>query len=496
MEQSQTVLFRHLMKVPHGEYDELVPHFRQGLEDNPALAARFCVHLATGGTSIRDQADVSVIALLQASSEFPEYREAGRCLLLGSDVYDVVPDRVEGLPPFRIFKVSQYISQSDRRVGGLMRSTMADYFTMLESQPRRADGVVVGNRSAVKRAWHRCSFGGGPKKPVRFPYIHQLLGDDPPKESKVAILKMVAQETDPREQARLAMQSGLPARILASVLPKVTPAVAIVLVDAMSPDEARNSRAWVERSGILEIPEVKKVFLAKLRKAKSVATIDHRRSVKGADEDVDAALEEARETASSAGPKIEGWVDIVLDISGSMDEAIKVAPEFAKRLFPLCDRERVALIAHNSNAVEIKVPNTGKPLHDVETALRGVVSSGGTLHHRALELSLRMGRQPDKIALLTDGGENGPGNFVGVMTRYIQESGKIPTIVLILFEGHPNYLGQKLTRAEIPFEQVTWEGDYYAFDQAAHLLGGPPAKSKIDLINEIVLPHRAEWVLF
>lgn len=496
MEQSHTVLFQHLMKVPHGEYDELVPHFRQGLEDNPALAARFCVHLATGGTSIRDQADVSVIALLQASSEFPEYREAGRCLLLGSDVYDVVPDRVEGLPPFRIFKVSQYISQSDRRVDRLMRSTMADYFTMLESQPRRADGVVVGNRSAVKRAWHRCSFGGGPKKPVRFPYIHQLLGDDPPKESKVAILKMVAQETNPREQARLAMQSGLPARILASVLLKVTPAVAIVLVDAMSPDEARNSRAWVEQSGILEIPEVKKVFLAKLRRAKSVATIDHRRSVKGADEDVDAALEEARETASAAGPRIEGQVDIYLDISGSMDQAIDVAPEFAKRLFPLCDREQVALFAHRHEAFELEVHDTGKPLHDVETALRGITAGGGTLHQKALELSLESGREPDKIVLLTDGGENNIGDFTGRVTQYIQSSGKIPTIVLVLFEGHPNYLGQKLSQGGIPFEQVAWQGDYNAFDQAAHLLGGPPAKSKIDLINEVVLPHRAEWVLF
>ena len=63
---------------------------------------------------------------MQASPTFPEYREAGRCLTLGSDVYDVAPDRVAGLPPFRIFRVERHVRQSDRKAPRLMRGLMTD----------------------------------------------------------------------------------------------------------------------------------------------------------------------------------------------------------------------------------------------------------------------------------------------------------------------------------------------------------------------------------
>jgi hypothetical protein len=275
----------------------------------------------------------------------------------------------------------------------------------------------------------------------------------------------------------------------------MTPAVGVALIDVMSPTEALNSRSWVERSGLLAIPEVKDAFANKLSKATaSIASADFRKSAKGQDLRLDEAIEVAKERAVAKADKIEGVVDIYLDTSFSMQHAINAAPKFAERLWPLCEDK--ALFVHTTGARLVKVDDTGRPLIDVRNALAGVRAGGGTQHHSAFEASLRLGRMPDRIVLLTDGGENGSiRRFARAVEQYEVNTGQVPQIVMIHFDGDPDRITPSLETAGYQVDKFHFdvrEQDYYIFDQVLATMGGPPAKSLVDRIMETELPRRVK----
>ena len=107
-------LLQAMMSVPHRAYGSMVAMFRQALSQRPNFAACSLAYMCLGGTEIRDQQDASIIALIQSdASQFPEFREAARCLLLGHDVYPDIKHnggRIAGLEPFRVLRVWHYMT--------------------------------------------------------------------------------------------------------------------------------------------------------------------------------------------------------------------------------------------------------------------------------------------------------------------------------------------------------------------------------------------------
>jgi hypothetical protein len=246
---ARNILYRQLMQVPHRDYAPAVSQFRTALEEDPDFVMRACVYLAMGNTKIRDQEDISIITLLQSPAIYRYAREAGRVLLLGSDFYDIEPAKMSGLPPFRVVRVLQFIAGSDRKVPRLAKSLATDYVRGLEADPRRFDGVAIRGRKGLK--WLYTNYHIKPSE--RADAI--LFKEQMPEDSSLGVLKQIANSDNVNEQARLVVEHKIPYRVAISVLPKMNPVVGVALIDAMSPTEALNSRSWVERSGLLEIPE-------------------------------------------------------------------------------------------------------------------------------------------------------------------------------------------------------------------------------------------------
>lgn len=475
---ARNILFRQLMAVSHRDYGPMVAAFRQAIADDPDFIARACVHVCTSGSRIRDQQDSAIITLLQSPAHYG-YREAGRCLLLGSDVYEIEPSRVSGLPPFRIFRIERFIRGADRKVPRLMRGMMTDYVRMLEASPLRFDGVALRNRRALKSAYKHYHV----KPDERVQAI--LFDNNPPADSKLAVLKQIANEANPRTQARLVIEHKIPYTVAASVLPKMGAAVAIALVGVMSPQEALNSRAWVERSGILEIPEVRDAYVAKVSQATaSVASAEHRESAKGADAEVQAAVEAAKETAVAESKRIERDTLILVDKSGSMNRALEVAQRFGSRIAPLCDGD-LMVVAFNDYAQEIEIED--RSLAGWQRAFRGIRAGGPTSMAAGLDLALRGGFMPEQVILITDGGEN-RGSFTGTLGR----AGLEPHVVVIRLPGECcDVLSRSLDNAGLRYDRFETDGsDYYIFDQVAAILGGPPALSLIEQILAVEMPRR------
>jgi hypothetical protein len=475
---SRALVFQTLMNVPHRDYSLLVPSLREAMDNDPDFVARACVHIAHE-SKIRDQQDCAIIALLQASPAFPEYREAGRCLLLGSDVYDIEPENEPGLPPFRIFRVEQHIrGDTGYKVPRLMRGIMGDYLHFLEDDPRRFDGVAVQNRKSLRSAYHNYHIKAGER-------AEWLVSDAPlPADSKMEVVRTIANSTDLREQIRLIVEEKIPYRIAVSLIGNVSPAVGMALLEVMSPTEALNSRAWIERSGLLDVSEVRDVYLGKIAKVKSVASADHRKSAQGKDEEVEAVLTQAKDKAVATS-QIERSTLLLVDKSGSMESSIAAGIEFGARIAPMCPD--LMCVAFNDYAQEIKVSGDGS-LSDWKHAFRGIRASGRTSIGGALEYAVRKGFTPEQVVIISDGGENTMPYYSNVVNR---TGTQMPDTTLIRIGGPSgDSLSHNMAHDGWPMHLFEFTGDYYLFDQVIALLGGPRAKSVVEAILETELPRR------
>lgn len=481
--QVRNVIFRQLTKVQHRDYGPMVQAFSAALDRDPFFASRALVHICTGGSAIRDQVDAAVIALLQ-SGEL-EFRDAGQCVLLGRDVYEIEPVDLglPGLPPFRIFRIGEYIRGSEMKVPRRMEKIARDYFGLLDSNQARADGVELRNRKAMKSAWRYFHFG---KKD--FPYLHSLLFESPPEGSRRQALKQIAACDDVYEQLRLAQEAKIPYTVLASVISTPeTAAARIALIDRMSPQEALNARAWVERSGLLELQEVKRAYLDKVKRATaSISSTEHRASAQGADEDVQAAVGHARERAMAQQERIEDDVLFLLDVSGSMKRAIELLPELVARAFPLCDGER-NVIAFNDRAMPVKIE--GQTYQDAKHAVRHLRDGGYTSPGAGLRYALDRGYSFGRVVVLTDGQENAQPWYSEVLRKCATP----PHTIIIGLPRYDDVMARRIESAGFQVDVFEMSGDdYYALDQVVHLLGGPKAKSIVDQILEIELPRRVK----
>lgn len=488
-------MYQALMQVSHRNYGEMVPQWREALREDPDFFACACVHIYNE-TKIRDQADVACITLLQAPSTYPLYREAGRCMLLGNRVYQTDVS-VSGLPPFRIFRVWDYVRKSDVKIPTLLKSTMRDYLAALEANDAWFDAVALRNRKALKAAYKYHHVKPSDRAQVI------LFDEKPPADSKLGVLKEIANEQNPRDQARLVIQHKIPYTVAASVLPKMNAAVAVALIDVMSPQEALNSIGWVKQSGILEIAEVREAFEAKVSRATaSVATAEHRKSAQTTDEGLHAAVEKARQKAvDQEKHRIEKATLFMGDASSSMDRYFNVMQQIGSRVMPICDGE-FSCTLFSDFAQELKVP--GNTLTDWQAAFKGKRANGWTNMQAGLDLALKNGFMPEQVIVITDGGENrgtyvrnDVGSFARALSRYADETQSNPNVIVVGLRNtngdYDNRFARSIRDAGFnvdEFPPPEGEYDYNLFDQIVAVCGGPPAVTLVQRIMETVLPRR------
>jgi hypothetical protein len=480
---ARAVLYRQLMEVPHRKIEDAARAMMEVLPEDPDFVAKACVHwVIGGGTKIRDQQEAALATLLAAPPEFPEYREAGRVMALGSEVYETEPDGLPGLEPYRVFRLEQLLVNM-KKSPRLRKNLMIDYVKFLEGHPTRFDGVVMRNRKAMHDAYVRNHVKPGPRAQA------VLFDHEPPADSKLAILKRITNEEDGAERARLIVEYKIPYVVATSVLPKVGPEVGAALVGAMSPQEALNSRGWVERSGLLEIEVVKRLYLEKVSRATaSVATAKHRKSAQGTRGDVQEAVQEAVEESVRKTERIEGSVLLLVDRSYSMERGIQVAKEFGARIAPLCPDRMI--VAFNDYAVEVR-PD-GDDLLDHERAFKGITANGNTSMQAGLDYAWEHGFIPDKVVIITDGGEN-RGSYADQLYSVAPHA---HTILIMVEENNWSHkpFHQTIEDKGLRVDRFEFTGDYYLFDQAVALLGGPAAKPMVQVIMETTLPRRAGWI--
>ena len=267
------------LSTPHGKLQELAPLHKSAIERDPLFYGHLAAWYQERG-EVRDHKVLFVAHLL--TSDFAEHREAGWVLL-------------QRLPPHMVAAALDHAKVAIGKVPRIFKSAVTSYLHDLEQNPGRFDRAALRSKQDLKHLYASLRIAPGAR-------AQQILFDEqPPEGSSLQYLKLLAQATEPGEQARLIVEHRIPYTTAVGALKAITPSVLVALIDVMTPQETINHLASLNKRGAFDHPEVKALIEAKLRAAegdKRVSTLKATRAAASVDLDADTApvLTEVKDT--------------------------------------------------------------------------------------------------------------------------------------------------------------------------------------------------------
>ena len=517
-------LLNTLLTTPHRDLASIHPVHQEMLAQDPRFYVQLAAWYADEG-EVRDHKEMFVVNL--CLSDFPGHRDVGLALLRQMPPYQVgrVFDFVKGTVIHRRLKEGnriQFITQQRglfRNVPRSMKTEITRYLREREADADWFDSSVLQARRAIKRLYASLHVAPSPRAQAI------LFDNNPPHDSRLYALKVIAQTRTPSEQARAIVEHRIPYRVAASVIKNMTPTVLVALIDRMSPQELINSMGALKRHGAFNNREVKALINTKLEQAQTaerVSAYKAKRAVEaaGVSEDVARKLEAVTEAQVQAKGAISRPTALLIDKSGSMREAIEIGKRIGAMIAGICQAELYAYAFDSLGyAIEVpdpapgskaraawnrlrrapagdeategeELPQTKPTLADWERAMAGINSGGNTSCGVAVEMMRRQRQVVEQIIMVTDEGENTSPRFVEALQRYRQELEADPHVVFVKTQGAVQRLEQECRRARIAFDAYQFTGDYYALPNLLPLLTRP---SKLDLLLDVMaypLPQR------
>ncbi len=509
-------LLNTLLTTPHRDLASIYPVHQEIATQDP----RFYVQLAAwyaDECEIRDHKEMFVVTL--ALSTFPGHRDVGLALLRQMPPYQVgrVFDFVKGKEVHRRVRTGGSLETVTekrglfRNVPRSMRTEIARYLREREAETDWFDSSVLQARQAMKRLYASLHIAPSPR-------AQAILFDDlPPRDSRLHALKLIAQARTPAEQARAIVDNRIPYRVAASVVKRMTPTVLVALIERMSSQELINNMGSLLRHGAFDNPDVKALIGVKLEQAKTaqrVSAYKAKRAVEAADlsEDIADKLDAVTEAQLEAKGTIVRSTALLIDKSGSMEQAIELGKRIAAMIAGMCEAE-LYVYAFDSLGYRIDVPapvlgrllgrlgrsseeadpaqqERRRSLADWERAMAGIRAGGQTSCGVAVEMMRRQGQAVEQIVMVTDEGENHAPRFVEALLRYRADLNADPHVVFVKTQGAVNRLEVECTRARIACDAYQFTGDYYALPNLLPLLSRP---TRLDLLMDIMaypLPER------
>ncbi|MBA7619855.1 hypothetical protein ES703_27196 [subsurface metagenome] len=476
-------LFNSLLTSPHRDLNKLYPTHQEIMRQDPLFYQQLASWYFEKG-EVRDHKEMFIINLVR--SDFEGHRDIGLALL-------------RGLPPYELCRVLDFIKgwQTDSEKHGLfcnvprsMRTEIVRYLREREQDNKRLDSAIIFARRYLKRMYAVLHIAPSQRAQAI------LFDNEPPEDSTLYALKLIAKEGQPSKQARLIMRYKVPYRIASTVIRAMTPTVLLALINSMSSQELINNMASLKRHGSFDNPEVKALVKEKLQKAKKDKRVSAYKAKKALEtaqvsKDLEKELEEVTEAQVKAKGKIKRPTALLIDKSGSMEQAVELGKRISSMLSSICEAD---LFVYAFDTMAYPIQPQGASLADWEKAFAGINPGGGTSCGVALESMRRKGQYVEQIILVTDGGENNPPFFVPSLKTYRKDTNTDPNVCFVKIEGSD--LSQRLEeqcRLEgIMTDSFLFKGDYYALPNLLPLVSKP---SKLELLEEIMgwpLPQRRE----
>ena len=482
-----------LLTTPHRKLAEL-----WGVHDELACKdPRFYVRLAAWYADhgdVRDHQEMFVVSL--ATSAFPGHRDVGLALLRELPPYQVgrVVDFVHGRKTDRKVRepVAAEVSNGEpavktvveeyglfKNVPRSLRTEVVRYLREREADADWFDSTALTARKALKRLYALLHV----KPADRAQKV--LFDDDPPADSRLFALRVLAQAKDPTEQAKAIVEHAIPYRVAASVIKQMTPAVLAALIDRMSPQEVINNLGALKKRGALDNADLKALVESKLGEAKTDDRVSAYKAQVAAEAaavapDLAKALGDVTDARVKAKGRITRPTALLIDKSGSMDQAIELGKRIGAMISAVCEKE---LYVYAFDSVAYPVERGGEDLASWERALAGITAGGGTACGAGIDQMRRKRQYVEQLLVVTDEGENTAPYFVDALTKYRQELNADPAVVLVKVPRAGTYLEEQCKTARLACDAYQFDGDYYALPNLVPLLTRP---SRLELLQEIL----------
>nr|MBD3887438.1 hypothetical protein [Phormidium tenue FACHB-886] len=316
----------------------------------------------------------------------------------------------------------------------------------------------------------------------------------PPVGSLAEVLKQLAKAESAAEQARLIVEFKLPYTIVIGAIKQLTPVVLVALINSMTPQEVINNLKSLKARGAMDQPEVKALIDAKLTQAQSADRVSAFKAIKAAEvADLDATtvaqLEQVVDHQVKQRGKITRPTALLIDKSGSMQVELEVGKHIAALVSGITEAN---LCVYAFDTIAYPITAQGQELSDWEKAFQHIFPSGSTSIGAPLEVMRLKQQVVEQLVIITDENENSTPYFSTAYAHYREAMKVEPTITLVKVGQHSTHLEQQLQQQQIPFDTLTFEGDYYALPNLVPLLCRP---SRLELLMEILetpLPVRLD----
>ncbi|HEY7158821.1 MAG TPA: hypothetical protein VH575_33055 [Gemmataceae bacterium] len=481
-----------LLTTPHRKLEAVWPVHQEMVGQDP----RFYVHLAAwyhDHGEVRDHKEMFVVSLVL--SNFPGHRDVGLALLRNLPPYEVgrVLDFINGRKKTRKVRATAKTPAQTVEELGLfrnppraLRTEIARYLREREADVEWFDSSVLVARKTMKRLYALLHVAPGERAQKI------LFEEEPPADSRLFALRVLAQAGSPAEQARAIVEHQIPYRVAAAVVRQMTPTVLLALIERMSPQELINNLGALRRRGVLDNPDLKALVERKLEAAKTDTRVSAYKAqvaadAAGATAEMAKALDAVTETRVKARGRIKRPTALLLDKSGSMSVALEVGRQLGAMISAVCAAE---LYAYAFDSIAYPVEPKGASLADWEKALLGVHAGGSTSCGVVLEWMARQGQRVEQIVLVTDEGENTTPLFKDAYDTYARTVNVRPAVTIVKIGQATNTIEQACRAKGVPLNVVEFRGDYYALPNVIPFLTAP---SQTELLMEILnypLPER------
>lgn len=464
-------LLNSLLTTPHRELEKVAALHKEMVQKDPFFYGHLAVWYQRQG-DVRDHKEVFIANLLTSAET--EHRDAGFVLL-------------QELPPYQVARVLDFMKKSLGKVPRSTRTAIEQYLRRREADPKFFDRAVIRQRKAMKQLYASLHI----KPNERAEAI--LFKETPPVDSLLFVLKQLAKAETPEAQAKLIVEHRLPYPIAVGALKTMSPVVMIALINAMSPQEAINNLNALKQRGAFEHPEVKALLDQKLELAQKDGRVSAFKAQIAADaadldEETVARLEKIVDEQVKKRGKISRPTALLVDKSGSMENAIELGKRIAALISGITEAE---LFVYAFDAVPYPVKAEGKELSDWEKAFKMIKAGGSTSGGCAVEIMRKRSQRVEQLIIVSDEQENSAPYLAPALEAYQKELKTDANVVLVKVGNPSGYMEKTLKEKGATVDTFTFKGDYYALPNLIPMLCRP---SRLDLLMEILetpLPKRA-----
>lgn len=481
-----------LLTTPHRKLEGVYPIHKEILASDPLFYVRLAAWYSDNG-EIRDHNEMFIINL--CLSDFEGHRDVGLALL-------------RELPPYQLARVVNFIHGKKTKKNvitkkatknspavtaevveewGLHKNTprsvrteIIRYLAEREEKAEWFDACVLSGRKYMKRLYALLHVKPGER-------AQKILFDEtPPEDSKLFALKALGATSVPAEQAKIIMDNKIPFRVATTIVSSMTPTVLMALIQVMSDQEVINNLNMLKKHGVYENEDLKALVKERLKGAKTgkrVAALKAGVAAEAAGVDADMAkqLDEIADTQLKSKGRIKRPTALLIDKSGSMNQAIEIGKRVASMISAIMDAN---FYVYAFDTMPYPIKADGVDLASWEKAMKGINAKGGTACGIALQGMAKTKQLVEQVIIITDEGDNTTPLFMAGYNDYVKAMGVKPDVTIVRTQNtFEDKVYRACTAAGVQVEAYKFSGDYYALPGLIPYL---TKGSRLDLLLEIM----------